>query len=212
MKKKVILLSLALLIFLSGMVSAASLWGTYKGNPIIKLTVNGKEVRVTDVPAINYNDRTMIPIYLLKEAGINYTWNQSTRTVDIVSKNSTSITTTPSQPTKPVQPAPVLSTWELYSYDGKTYLGKLTTNKYDVDSVFNEYGLYGSKYSITSIWNEYGIYGSKYANTSAFNKLATEPPIVYEDGVAVGYISKNTTFAYTVDPNNLYAFLEKNGR
>lgn len=83
MKKKIIGITIAGLLVLSGIVSAASMWGTYKGNDIIRLTVGGSPARVSDVPAIGYNGRTMIPIYLLQQAGISYTWDQANRTVDI---------------------------------------------------------------------------------------------------------------------------------
>ncbi len=80
----------------------------------------------------------------------------------------------------------------LYSNDGKVYLGKLVTNKYDTDSIWNTYGNYGSKYSSSSIWNTYSDYGSTYSNTSAFNKYATSPPkIVDNKGNFVGYLTTN---------------------
>lgn len=78
----------------------------------------------------------------------------------------------------------------LYSNDGRTYLGKLTTNKYDDESIFNEYGKYGSKYSTYSIFNEYGTYGSKYSNESAFNEYASNPPIIVDsEGEFICYLT-----------------------
>ena len=43
-------------------------------------------------------------------------------------------------------------------YDSSTgkYLGNLSSNPYDPNSVSNPYGQYGSKYSPDSINNEYG--------------------------------------------------------
>lgn len=80
----------------------------------------------------------------------------------------------------------------LYSNDGKTFLGKLTTNKYDADSIFNDYGTYGSKYSSTSIWNEYGTYGSKYNSQSAFNPYTSTPPIIVDSNYKlIGYLTTN---------------------
>ena len=61
------------------------------------------------------------------------------------------------------------------------YLGKLSSNKYDPDSVSNPYGTYGSKYSSKSINNPYGKYGSKYSNYSVNNPYATEAPIMVKD-------------------------------
>lgn len=51
MKKKVLLLIIASFM-ITGVVSAASLWGTYKGNQIIRLTVDGNAVKVSDAPAV----------------------------------------------------------------------------------------------------------------------------------------------------------------
>lgn len=69
---------------------------------------------------------------------------------------------------------------KIYSPDG-TYLGKLSNNKYDPESVSNPYGKYGSKYSPNSINNPYGVYGSKYSNKSPNNPYATNPPLIYGD-------------------------------
>ncbi len=87
----------------------------------------------------------------------------------------------------------------LYSNDGKTFLGKLTTTQYDADSIFNEYGTYGSKYSTNSIWNEYGTYGSKYSTQSAFNPYTLTPPIIVDSNYnIIGYLTANTNKLYGV--------------
>jgi hypothetical protein len=54
----------------------------------------------------------------------------------------------------------------IYSSDGD-YLGRLSKNETDLDSVSNTYGLYGSPYSPFSINNPYGEYGSPYSQKSA---------------------------------------------
>lgn len=59
------------------------------------------------------------------------------------------------------------------------YLGNLSANPYDADSVNNPYGRYGSEYSQDSINNPYGQYGSPYSNDSANNPYATNPPTIY---------------------------------
>ncbi|MCM3703783.1 stalk domain-containing protein [Paenibacillus macerans] len=93
MKKIVMVISLIGSMLIGGVVSAATtnLWGSYKGNDIIRLTVNGDPVKLSDVPAISYNGRTMIPIYLLQQAGINYKWDQSNQTVDIIPQSEVNI-------------------------------------------------------------------------------------------------------------------------
>jgi len=69
--------------------------------------------------------------------------------------------------------------------DGQTgkYLGTLSNNPYDQDSVNNPYGRYGSQYSNDSINNPFGQYGSQYSNDSPNNPYANNPPIIiHQDG------------------------------
>lgn len=75
------------------------------------------------------------------------------------------------------------------------FLGILTTDKYDSNSISNTYGDYGSKYSQYSIFNTYGDYGSKYSQYSAFNDLATHPPLICDvNGNILGRLTTNTIF------------------
>mgnify|MGYP003691464199 FL=1 len=66
--------------------------------------------------------------------------------------------------------------------DQKTgqYLGNLSTNQNDPDSVSNPHGRYGSKDSEDSINNPDGKYGSPQSNDSLNNPYATNPPIVLD--------------------------------
>ena len=65
--------------------------------------------------------------------------------------------------------------------DDGQYLGRLSANPYDPDSVSNPYGRYGSPYSPTSINNPYSQYGSPYSPISPNNPYATKPPILCAD-------------------------------
>lgn len=66
--------------------------------------------------------------------------------------------------------------------DQKTgkYLGNLSTNQRDPDSVSNPHGRYGSQYSEDSINNPHGKYGNSQSNDSPNNPYATNAPIVLE--------------------------------
>ena len=86
----------------------------------------------------------------------------------------------------------------LVSSDGK-FLGRFT-NKYDSDSVFNEYGEYGSKYQSNSIWNKYGDYGSPYSTTSAFNPYTSDGPMVVKNRKVIAVLTKNKHVTGSVDP------------
>lgn len=68
--------------------------------------------------------------------------------------------------------------------DPKTgkYLGTLSNNRYDPNSVSNPYGQYGSKYSPDSINNPYGQYGSRYSPDSPNNLYTTSPPAIVSPG------------------------------
>ena len=61
------------------------------------------------------------------------------------------------------------------------YLGCLSCSKFDSESVFNQYGTYGSSYSGQSIFNKFSEYGSDYSAHSACNASAIDPPIIVDD-------------------------------
>jgi hypothetical protein len=75
---------------------------------------------------------------------------------------------------------------------GGTYLGALSGNPYNPNSVNNPFGKYGSPYSPTSINNPYGKYGSPYSPTSITNPYTTKAPaIVATNGQYLGQLSAN---------------------
>ncbi|MNW52750.1 hypothetical protein D3C74_302820 [compost metagenome] len=207
MKKRIIIIAMIGSMIFGGVVSAAttSLWGKYKGNDIVRVQYNGKTVTYSDVPAISYNGRVMIPVTMLGSVGVSYVWDQTNKTIQLSSYTPSNYTPTntynqPSTSTVKINPADL----KLYSNDGQTFLGNLSTNIYDLDSIFNEYGNYGSKYSQTSITNEYGTYGSEYSDESAYNKYASKPPILTYMGQTLYYVTINTTITGGISPTSLY--------
>lgn len=79
--------------------------------------------------------------------------------------------------------------------DGDKYLGCLNCNSYDRNSIWNEYGTYGSSYNSESIWNEYGTFGSEYSTYSPWNAYSSEPPGIYDsEGGFYGYLTANKYF------------------
>lgn len=59
------------------------------------------------------------------------------------------------------------------------YLGNLSANRFDPNSVSNKFGIYGSPYSPVSINNRNGVYGSPYSPQSVNNPYATQSPVIY---------------------------------
>jgi len=100
--------------------------------------------------------------------------------------------------TVPASAATIADGLYLFADDNKyTYLGKLTSNTYDADSIYNPYGLHGSKYAAESIFNQYSIYGSSYSVYSPFNRYTVTPPIIahFSNGSIV------STYRLTINPN-----------
>lgn len=93
--------------------------------------------------------------------------------------------------------------------DGQ-FLGKLSLNKFDPESILNPYGSYGSVYSATSIHNRYSTYGSPYSSLSPFNPYTFTPPIIYLRGRKVGFLSVNPYLNGSVNPNNINDWMKYN--
>lgn len=98
----------------------------------------------------------------------------------------------------------------LLAQDG-LFLGILSSNKYQTDSVMNEYGTYGSKYSSTSIFNQYSQYGSRYGFYSPFNPYTSTPPQIILKGQWVGLLTANTFLQNRLDPHQLFDWIYDNG-
>lgn len=82
MRKKLFAM-ISLCFLTTSFAQAASLHGDFEGNPIVAVKSGGKELNVEDVPAINYRNRTMVPIYLLKQLGADVAWNSDTYSVNV---------------------------------------------------------------------------------------------------------------------------------
>lgn len=65
------------------------------------------------------------------------------------------------------------------NYD--VFLGCLSCNEFDSDSIFNAFGRYGSRFSSTSIWNRFSDYGSRFSSFSACNTFASQPPLIVDE-------------------------------
>ncbi len=102
----------------------------------------------------------------------------------------------------------IVSGAKLIAQDSEnTYLGKIS-NSYDSESIFNEYGTYGSEYSSNSIWNEYSTFGSEYSSYSPFNEYTSTPPMIIKDGKIIGYLSAIKSIEASISPNLLKALCE----
>ncbi len=90
----------------------------------------------------------------------------------------------------------------LVAYDGQ-FLGNVNGNPYDPDSLANSYGTFGNPYSYVSVWNPYGTYGSAYSSLSPWNPYTSTPPILFQDGQAVEYVTANLSLRPAIHPDDL---------
>ncbi len=78
----------------------------------------------------------------------------------------------------------------VYGCDGRDYtvfLGKLT-NRFDTQSIYNQFGTYGSRFSSSSIYNPYSQWGSRYSDRSAFDSYAKHPPVLVKGATGAGVL------------------------
>ena len=95
---------------------------------------------------------------------------------------------------------------EIVSEDGR-FLGRISRNPLDTDSIANTLGKYGSRLSSTSIFNRMGRYGGTSA-ASPFNTAAAAPPrIRTPEGEFIAYLTLNKAMEPRVDPHHLMSYL-----
>ena len=95
--------------------------------------------------------------------------------------------------------------------DGQ-FLGKLTLNRFDSESVNNEFCPYGSRFSSTSIFNQFSVYGSKFSALSPFSEYTRTPPLLYLRGSLWGFLSLNNWIhGRRLNPYELNNWMADNG-
>ena len=98
----------------------------------------------------------------------------------------------------------------LLADDGQ-YLGKLSLNRFDHESIFNQFGNYGSRFSHTSIFNQFGNYGSRFSSLSPYNQFTNTPPAIYLRGQKIGLLTKNKFLGLNnIDPDQLLDWIKIN--
>jgi len=88
-----------------------------------------------------------------------------------------------------------------------TFLGLISRDRNDAESIANEWGRFGSPYSPHSIWNPEGRWGGAYGPQSPWNPYAVRPPKVYYGNEFRGYLTTNPNLVPRIDPNWLRSYL-----
>lgn len=174
-------------------------------------------VKGADYYHVYYEDYTkqLYVIYNIYDEPLRYQWKEYGNVIFYLDSGTTYkfyvsavISDIESELSKPfsVTTKNYIEPLKLYSSDG-TYLGDLSTNRFALDSIYNEFGTYGSKFASKSIWNEFGTYGSQFSNKSAFNSYAYDPPMIYSGNDFVGRLTINSFLADAISPFGLYDVL-----
>jgi hypothetical protein len=90
--------------------------------------------------------------------------------------------------------------------DGQ-FLGKITSDRGDPDSLINDSGRNGSKTSKTSVFNTSSSYGSAHDPMSAFNPTAGSPPSIFCGDRFEAFLTTNHEKVPALDPRLLSASL-----
>lgn len=102
---------------------------------------------------------------------------------------------------------------QLWTNDGQ-FLGLLSSNQYDPNSIYNPNGTYGNSYSLTSIRNPSSLCGSTWGIYSPYNPNSLCPPAIVYQGQVIGVVTKNRHFCTngvpTIDPDLLFATYSSN--
>lgn len=99
----------------------------------------------------------------------------------------------------------------IFANDGQ-FLGKLSLNRFDNESISNVFGPYGSKYSSTSINNIFSIYGSRYSSLSPNNPYTSTPPRIFLRGSFWGLLTVNRfIYGNKLNPLELNRWMQTNG-
>ena len=90
------------------------------------------------------------------------------------------------------------------------FLGRLNPDRFDDESIFNQFGMYGSRFSPSSIFNQFSTYGNGFSIWSPYNQFSVDPPKLYVKGRFVAFLTKNQMRRPGVDPDELLSWAERN--
>lgn len=72
------------------------------------------------------------------------------------------------------------------------FLGVLSSNQYDVNSISNLHGIYGGQYGLYSISNLHGMYGGQSGLYSPYNTFCLNPPVIFYQAQPMLMVTRNS--------------------
>lgn len=95
----------------------------------------------------------------------------------------------------------------LYAADN-AYLGKISRNRFDSESLANAFSTYGNQFNPNSVFNQFGPYGNPFSQLSPYNEFSRTPPRIDLNGRTVAYLTANRFVSPRVDPTALFAWIK----
>jgi len=95
----------------------------------------------------------------------------------------------------------------LIAGDGQL-LGKVNKNRFDPESLSNEFGPYGSQFQPRSIFNQFGNYGNPFSHYSPFNSFTHTAPKFVLNGQNLGTLTANEMVSGRIDPKDFLNWLK----
>lgn len=96
--------------------------------------------------------------------------------------------------------------------DDCTFLGLVSSNQHDLNSICNPRGEYGSPHGFHSVRNPHGFYGGRHGFYSPYNPHSLTPPAIVYQGRIVLRVTKNSHYISAnmvslIDPDFLFGVL-----
>jgi hypothetical protein len=198
--KKIILVGIMFMMFM-GIVSASSKNGEYKGDSIIKVLSNGIELQSTDVPAVLHDGRTLVPLYMLKQIGIELTWDLEKYSVEVKLPKST---TTPAQTPQPQQKDVIL--------DLKNYTSAIMGSLKNIGIILDTYSLNVDKNGLYAYAQYQPDVSSAFAYSKAIASIASMVTILNYpiDGTIIGLkVGSTTTGTVWIETSDAKDYVNK---
>lgn len=83
----------------------------------------------------------------------------------------------------------------LFNPKTKQFLGNISSNRFDDESICNQFGDFGGRFEDFSILNRFGDYGDQFSDFSAFNPNAEYPPVIFlNNWEPVAIVTNNPRF------------------
>ena len=95
----------------------------------------------------------------------------------------------------------------LVASDG-TFLGVVSSNQCDINSICHPHAQYGSPYGFKSVRNQHTMYGGSHGISSPYNPHCIQPPVIVYNGRVVLIVTRNTNLSFIGVSSSAYGWIQ----